>query len=56
MKKWTAAALAALIALTLTGCSFQDVMLYLYGGDSFVTSAEPDYTTCDGDNGVTVVL
>ena len=55
MKKWTAAALAALIALTLTGCSFQDVMLYLYGGDSFVTSAEPDYTTCDGDNGVTVV-
>lgn len=55
MKKWTAAALAALTALTLTGCSFQDVMLYLYGGDSFVTSAEPDYTTCDGDNGVTVV-
>ena len=38
MKKWTAAALAALTALTLTGCSFQDVMLYLYGGDSFVTS------------------
>jgi hypothetical protein len=55
MKKWTSAALAALTALTLTGCSFQDVMLYLYGGDSFVTSAEPDYTTCDGDNGVTVV-
>ena len=55
MKKWTTAALAALTALTLTGCSFQDVMLYLYGGDSFVTSAEPDYTTCDGDNGVTVV-
>ena len=55
MKKWTAAALAALTALTLTGCSFQDVMLYLYGGDSFVTSAEPDYTTCDGDNGVTVL-
>ena len=55
MKKWIAAALAALTALTLTGCSFQDVMLYLYGGDSFVTSAEPDYPTCDGDNGVTVV-
>lgn len=55
MKKWIVAALAALTALTLTGCSFQDVMLYLYGGDSFVTSAEPDYTTCDGDNGVTVV-
>ena len=32
MKKWTAAALAALTALILTGCSFQDVMLYLYGG------------------------
>ena len=29
MKKWIAAALAALTALTLTGCSFQDVMLYL---------------------------
>ena len=58
MKNGPAAALAALTALTaltLTGCSFQDVMLYLYGGDSFVTSAEPDYTTCDGDNGVTVV-
>ena len=55
MKKWTAAALAALTALALTGCSFQDVMLYLYGGDSFVKSAEPDYATCDGDNGVTVV-
>ena len=50
---WNAFVLAA--SLTLTGCSFQDVMLYLYGGDSFVTSAEPDYTTCDGDNGVTVV-
>ena len=37
MKKWTAAALAALTALTLTGCSFQDVMLYLYGGDSFLS-------------------
>ena len=55
MKKWTAAALAALTALTLTGCSFQDVMLYLYGGDSFVKSDEPDYAQCDGGNGVTVV-
>ena len=55
MKKFTAAALAALTALTLTGCSFQDVMLYLYGGDGFVKSDEPDYASCDGTNGVTVV-
>ena len=39
MKKWTAAARTALTALTLPGCSFQDAMLYLYGGDSFVTCA-----------------
>lgn len=55
MKKLAAAALAALTALTLTGCSFQDVMLYLYGGDGFVTSDEPDYASCEGGNGVTVV-
>ena len=44
MKKLAAAALAAVTALTLTGCSFQDVMLYLYGGDSFVKSDEPSAT------------
>ena len=55
MKKFTAAALAVLTALTLTGCSFQDIMLYLYGGDSFVSDSEPDYAQCDGGNGVTVV-
>lgn len=55
MKKLAAAALAAVTALALTGCSFQDVMLYLYGGDSFVKSDEPDYAQCDGGNGVTVV-
>ena len=55
MKKLTAAALAVLTALTLTGCSFQDIMLYLYGGDSFVSSSEADYAQCDGGNGVTVV-
>lgn len=54
MKKPTLAALAALTALTLTGCSFRDVMLYLYGGDSFVTDDEPDYALCEGGNGVTV--
>lgn len=48
MKKLAAAALAAVTALALTGCSFQDVMLYLYGGDSFVKSDEPDYAQCDG--------
>ena len=42
MKKLAAAALAAVTALALTGCNFQDVMLYLYGGDSFVKSDEPD--------------
>ena len=55
MKKLAAAALAAVTALALTGCSFQDVMLYLYGGDSFVKGDEPDYAQCDGGNGVTVV-
>ena len=55
MKKLAVAALAAVTALALTGCSFQDVMLYLYGGDSFVKSDEPDYAQCDGGNGVTVV-
>ncbi len=30
-------------------------MLYLYGGDGFVKNEEPDYASCDGDNGVTIV-
>lgn len=55
MKKFSLAALSALAALALTGCSFQDVMLHLYGGDSFVKSEEPDYAQCEGGNGVTVV-
>lgn len=55
MKKIAAAALAAWTVLTLTGCSFQDIMLYLYGGDGFVSSDEPDYVSCEGGNGVTVV-
>ena len=59
MKK-TKHALAALLAavalmLSLTGCSFKDLMLYLYGGDDFTTSDTPDYASWDGDNGVTVV-
>ena len=36
MKKSIAAALSVLAGLALTGCSFQDFMLYLYGGDGFV--------------------
>ena len=53
-------ALAALLAavalmLSLTGCSFNDLMLYLYGGDDFTTSDTPDYASWNGDNGVTVV-
>ena len=35
-KKSIAAALSVLAGLALTGCSFQDFMLYLYGGDGFV--------------------
>lgn len=31
-----AVAAAAILALPLSGCSFNDVMLYLYGGDSVV--------------------
>ena len=46
---------AAALALSLTGCSFNDLMLYLYGGDDFTTSDTPDYVSWDGDNGVTVV-
>ena len=54
-KKSIAAALSVLAGLALTGCSFQDFMLYLYGGDGFVKNEEPDYASCDGDNGVTIV-
>ena len=59
MKK-TKRALAVLLAavalmLSLTGCSFNDLMLYLYGGDDFTTSDTPDYASWNGDNGVTVV-
>ena len=43
MKKSIAAALSVLAGLALTGCSFQDFMLYLYGGDGFVKNEEPDY-------------
>ena len=46
---------AAVLALGLTGCSFNDVMLYLYGGDDFTQSTEPSYARCEGANGVTVV-
>ena len=53
MKKSIAAAFSVLAGLALTGCSFQDFMLYLYGGDGFVKNEEPDYASCDGDNGVT---
>ena len=34
-----AVAAAAILALPLSGCSFNDVMLYLYGGDSFKRKA-----------------
>ena len=47
---------AAVLALSLTGCSFSDVMLYLYGGDEWVQAdEEPVYARCEADNGVTVL-
>ena len=47
---------AAVLALCLTGCSFSDVMLYLYGGDEWVQAdEEPVYARCEADNGVTVL-
>ena len=38
-----AVAAAAILALPLSGCSFNDVMLYLYGGDSFTKEEGEDY-------------
>ena len=47
---------ALLTALTLTGCSFSDIMLYLYGGDDFVKKTDTrDFQTYAGENGITVV-
>ena len=43
-----AVAAAAILALPLSGCSFNDVMLYLYGGDSFTKEEGEDYQTYDG--------
>ena len=42
-----AVAAAAILALPLSGCSFNDVMLYLYGGDSFTKEEGEDYQTYD---------
>lgn len=47
-------AAAAILALPLSGCSFNDVMLYLYGGDSFTKEEGEDYQTYDGENGISV--
>ena len=49
-----AVAAAAILALALSGCSFNDVMLYLYGGDSFTKEEGEDYQTYDGENGISV--
>ena len=49
-----AVAAAAILALPLSGCSFNDVMLYLYGGDSFTKEKGEDYQTYDGENGISV--
>ena len=47
---------AAALALCLTGCGFNDLMLYLYGGDEWLQKDEPPvYARCDADNGVTVL-
>lgn len=47
-------AAAAILALPLSGCSFNDVMLYLYGGDSFTKEEGEAYQTYDGENGISV--
>ena len=49
-----AVAAAAILALPLSGCSFNDVMLYLYGGDSFTKEEGEDFQTYDGENGISV--
>lgn len=49
-----AVAAAAILALPLSGCSFNDVMLYLYGGDSFTKEEGEDYQTYDGENGISI--
>lgn len=55
-RKMIALAGAALLALSLTGCGLQDLLLYLYGGDEWVEQdGEPVYARCDGENGVTVL-
>lgn len=53
-QKRMALVLAALAACTLTGCEFNDLMLYLYGGDDFAQSEEESIQTYDGENGITV--
>lgn len=57
MKRFFLASLAALtLAVSLSGCGFKDLMLYLYGGDEWVEEEkEPLYTRFDGENGVTVL-
>lgn len=57
MKRNLFALLSALVlAVSLTGCSFSDLMLYLYGGDEWLDEEkEPVWITCDADNGVSVV-
>ncbi|MGN0983201.1 MAG: hypothetical protein ACI4OI_00045 [Gemmiger sp.] len=57
MKRLFLTLLAALtLAASLSGCGFQDLMLYLYGGDEWVEEEkEPLYTRYDGENGVTVL-
>lgn len=47
---------AGAAALCLTGCSFQELMLYLYGGEDFVQEEKaPEYTLYEGENGMSVI-
>lgn len=55
-QKILAAVLALCAAAGLAGCSFSDVMLYLYGGDDFVQEEkDPEYVLYEGENGMSVV-
>jgi len=56
-KKWIALAGVLALAAALTGCgSVKDLMLYLYGGDEWVSaSGTPAYTLYDAPNGVSVI-
>lgn len=55
-KQLLALGAALLLTPALTACSsFNDTMLFLYGGDAFVQEEGTAYTEYDGENGVSLV-